>query len=54
MRQLSWRFYDAQTRKWIQTLDGNRQASLVELTLQIEGTEEPLRSVFWHVNSSSQ
>lgn len=52
MRQLSWRFYDPASREWRQTLDGNITTSLVELTFQIDTSKPPLRSVFWHINSS--
>lgn len=50
MRQLSWRFYDERAREWRQTLDGNFETSLIELTLQTGGGSPPLRSVFWHLN----
>lgn len=50
MRQLTWRFYDPVTREWRQTLDGNLKSSLVELTFQIDGSEAPMRSVFWHID----
>ncbi len=48
MTQFSWRFYDARAEEWKDTLDGNFQHSLVELTIRMEGDNTPLRSVFWH------
>lgn len=50
MRQLTWRFYDAQAREWKDTLDGGLRGNLVEMTFQIEGGSTPSRRVFWHVN----
>ena len=52
MRQLTWRFYDPQTRKWQQTLDGGQVTALAEMTIQVEGRALPLRSVFWHVSAN--
>ncbi len=52
MRQLSWRFYDPLGKEWKQTLDGNLRSNLVELTFQIEGSNTPMRSVFWHINGN--
>lgn len=52
MRQLSWQFYDAQTRKWQQTLDGGLKSSLTEMTLQVDGTAPPLRTIFWHISET--
>lgn len=52
MRQLSWRFYDPLGKEWKQTLDGNLRSNLVELTFQIEGSNTPMRSAFWHINGN--
>ncbi len=52
MRQLSWRFYDPISRNWKQTLDGNIQTNLAEITFQIDAQTTPLRSVFWHPTGS--
>lgn len=52
MRQLSWQFYDPQTRKWQKTLDGGLASSLAEMTMQVDGNSPALRTVFWHVNGS--
>ncbi len=52
MRQLTWQFYDPQARKWQQTLDGGITTSLAEMTMQVDGSAPPLRTVFWHIDGS--
>jgi len=50
MRILRWRFYDERSQIWRDTLDGNFETSLIELTIQTTAGSPPLRTVFWHLN----
>ncbi|MEM9282601.1 MAG: type II secretion system protein [Verrucomicrobiota bacterium] len=51
LRVLRWRFYDAERREWMPTLDGNLKTSLIELTIQSDFDAKPLRSVFYCLTS---
>jgi prepilin-type N-terminal cleavage/methylation domain-containing protein len=48
LKQLTWRYFDKQTRQWRETQrDTDAPPALVEMTLAFEDDAEPLRSVFW-------
>lgn len=47
MRQLRWRFYDSRAREWRDTLEGDADTHLIELTARTSGSAPLLRSVFW-------
>lgn len=47
---LRWRFYDGDTATWRDTLDGNFESSLIELTFQLTRDSPPITSVFWHLS----
>tara|TARA_R110000850_G_scaffold4834_2_gene21193 strand:+ start:532 stop:1116 length:585 start_codon:yes stop_codon:yes gene_type:complete len=47
MRQLSWQFYDEEREEWQSSLEGDLDASLIELVIKMEDSAPPLRSVFY-------
>ena len=51
MRQLSWKFFDADARLWQPTLEGNLRSSLTEMIVRFEGDKVATRAVLWHPES---
>ncbi|MDF1824037.1 MAG: type II secretion system protein [Verrucomicrobiales bacterium] len=52
-RQLSWLFYNENTQRWEPTLEGNFPNSMVKLILQVDGTTEPIETVFYYLKGGS-
>lgn len=52
---LQWRFYNPELGTWMETVDrGSPRPAAAELTLELAGSEEPLRMVFWLVPVMAQ
>lgn len=48
LHKVQWRFYDPRSSTWMdEWKDSAARPSLVELTLNLAGETEPIRSVFW-------
>lgn len=53
LRQLSWLFYNENTQRWEPTLDGDFPNSMVKLIFQVDGTTEPIETVFYYLQAGS-
>ena len=47
---LEWKFYDQDQQVWRDTLDGNFDSSLIQLTFQLTRDSPPITSIFWYLN----
>jgi len=52
MRQLTWRFYEARGQEWKPLPEGGARNFLVELTIQVDSSSPPIRTVFQYTGGA--